>query len=179
MSETFFESPLYVYAALGLAELVLAVFWYERRGRKFALAMVVPPVLAAGVALVAHLVVTDREQIESAAQDIANAIEQRRVDRIPGHFDDAFTARVAGMTITKPQVVAVCNSNVQKWDVSRVVFHKVSVEVSGSRAAMHLTTFLTYGQGSRTGLIWDLTWIKRGERWLILEVEEPTQGFEL
>lgn len=179
MSETFFESPLYVYFALALGELVLGVLWHERRTRKFALAMIAPPVLAVLVGLVAWLVVTDREQIESAARDIANAIEQNQTQRIPAHLDADFTASVGGMPIRKEGVVMVCNSNIERWGIDRVTFHKVDVQVDGSRARMHLTTFLTYDGGQRSGLIWDLEWINRGGEWLILKVAEPKQGFEL
>jgi len=74
MSETFFENPLYVYIALGLVEVVLLGIWFERRAPGAARAMIVPPVLAGVVALMAHWVVTDREQIQTASQDIAEAI---------------------------------------------------------------------------------------------------------
>ena len=77
-----------------------------------------------------------------------------------------------------------------RWGISRIVLHKLRVEVNGDRSRVHVTTFITYG-GARggggveqsmtgtTAYIWDSTWIKRDGRWLILSVPEPKQGFEL
>ena len=61
MSETFFENPVYVYIALAVAELVLFIIWRETRTRKAALCLLIPPLLAVVIGLIAHFVVTDHE----------------------------------------------------------------------------------------------------------------------
>ena len=181
MSKTFFENPLYVYIALGFAELILAVIWYERRHRTWIKSLIVPPVLAVVVALVAHFVVTDREQIIAAARDIAEAIEQQQFQRIPEHLDEKFVATLNGRSVGKDKVTALCNAEVDRWGITGVNFHNMSVEVTPTQARMHLTTFVFYGRegSSRTALIWDVLWIRRDGRWRIREVAEPQHGFEL
>jgi len=181
MSETFFESPLYVYIALGLAELVLAAIWYERRNRHWALAMVVPPVLVVAVALVAHWVVTDREKIILAAGDIARAAEAGRLERIPPHLDEAFSSAAAGMDLRKSGVVDALEARIRRWRISAIRFNKMRVEIDDGRARMHVTTVISYGRNGdgRAFLIWDVLWAKRGDTWRILEVQSVRQGIEL
>ena len=181
MSETFFESPLYVYVTLVLAELVLGVIWYESRKGKWVLGLLGPPMLGLAVGLVEHFVVTDREQIVAAVEEIAEAVETRQLHRMPQHLDEQFTATLGGMRITKDEVVAVCNANVSKWSIREVNFHGMQVEITGREARMEVTTFLVYGREGnlRSSLMWDITWIKRQGRWLILDVAQPRHGFKL
>ena len=181
MSETFFESPLYVYVALVFAELVLAAIWRERRSTKWLKAMLIPAALAVVVAGVAHFVVTDREQIIAAARDIAEAVEADQYDRIPEHLDDEFSARVAMLTATKDDVIAAGRQRVRQYNIVSIVFHGMKIEATGDRATMHVTTILRGGDEGRqrTSLIWDVTWIDRDDRWRVLEVTSLTQGFEL
>jgi len=179
VSETFFENPLYVYIALGLVEVVLLGIWFERRAPGAARAMIVPPVLAGVVALVAHWVVTDREQIQTASQDIAEAIVQRQYGRIAPHLDEKFLAHLHGSIVNKPAVVAVCKAQIARHGITKVNFHRMQVRVDGRRAKMHVTTFVFFGEQGRTALVWDARWIKRGDKWLVLEVSEPKQGFDL
>ncbi len=180
MAETFFEDPIYVYFALAFTELVLGVIWYEKRTTRWALSLLIPVALAGAVVLVEQLVVTDKEQIVSAARDITEAIESRELERIPEHLDEKFVARLRGMRIGRDEVVAVCNARISRWNISGVSFGKHDVEVTGSQATMHVVTILSYGEegSSRTSLIWDIIWVKRDGRWRILEVAEPRQGIE-
>ncbi len=180
MSETFFESPLYVYFALGLAELVLAVIWHEKRTRRWAISLAIPIVLAGVVVLVEHVVVTDREQITAAALDIADAIESRQLDRISPHLDDEFQAIFQGIPISKDGVISVCQSQISNWEIKRINFGRTVIKVDGRSATMHLNTFLVYGEKreSRTAMIWDIRWIEREAGWKMYRVSEPKQGFE-
>lgn len=182
MSETFFENPIYVYIALGLAELVIAAVWYERRNRRLILAMLIPPVLAIGVAVVERLVVTDREQIMAAAGQMAEAVERRQLDRIVEHIDDEFSsgARMFSLSITKANIVAFANSRISRYSISSIKLAKVGVEVTGRTAKMHLLTMVHHGQDGRakTPLIWDIVWIRRRDGWRMLEVTGLRQGIE-
>ena len=180
-SELFFENPAYVYLTLALAEFALLAIWYERRGRNWALSLAAPVVAAAVVALVAHLVKTDREQIVAAAEDIAAAVQARQPARIPPHLDEQFTMSLHGFTLLKADVVEVCNAETTQWGINTVKFHKVEVAVDGKRARMRIITLIYYQQGGNQpiSLIWNVDWIKRSDGWKILKVDEPRQGFEL
>jgi len=181
MSETFFENPLYVYLALGFCELVLAVIWHERRAKTWGLAMLVPPVLAAVVALVAHLVVTDREQILRAARDIAQAVETNQLERIPAHLDDDFISNVPRMRLTKADVLAAFRTETKKHAIRGVKFGRTTVEIAGREAEMHTVTVIIYGEKGegRLWMIWDVLGFKRAGGWKILEVRQLRQGIEL
>jgi len=180
MKEAFFESPFYVYLTLAFAELVLVVVWHEKRTRAWALSLLIPVLLTGAVVLVERLVVTDREQIIAAARDIAAAVETRDLERIPQHLDDKFSAKLPGKRIDRDKAVAEINAKISRRNITGVNFRKTDIEVTGSEAKMHTTTILIYGEeGSRTSLIWDITWIKRAGRWKILEVAEPRHGIEL
>ncbi|MHC4294257.1 MAG: hypothetical protein ACYSTL_01585 [Planctomycetota bacterium] len=181
MSEMFFENPLKIYIALGLIELVCVIVFLVRRTGKSALALLVPLGLAGIVALVAYLVVTDREQITAAVHDIANAIVTAQPERIPPYLDEQFTAHLFGESVRKNEIKAVCNSSIKKWGISEIKFHNMRIEVENRDAKFHVNTFITFSEhgGGRHPLIWDATWVKRGKKWLVLNVREPRTGFEL
>lgn len=181
MKELFFENPFNLYLALGVIEFPLILIWFARRGRMRLVTLLVPPVLAGLVGLVAHLVVTDREQIIAATEDIALSVESSQTQRIAGHLDEQFTGYLHGVLVRKKELAAVCNASIEKWGISKIVLHKMDVQVSSPKAKMHVNTIITYSTygGGRIGLIWDTTWIKRGKKWFVLEVQEPRTGFEL
>ena len=180
MSETFFENPVYVYISLGLAELVLAAIWHERRSRRVAWMMLIPLVLAIGVAVVEHLVVTDREQIIAAAGEMADAVEADQPDRIAEHIDDDFSCRapLLSLSITKADVVALAKTKILTHDITSVKLAKMDVEVAGRTANMHVVTMVRYGgkEGAKTPLTWDVVWIKRQSGWRVLEVTGLRHG---
>ncbi len=181
MTELFFESPFNLYLGLGVIEFPLILIWFARRGRIRLVTLLVPPVLAGIIALVAHLVVTDREQIIAVTEDIARAVESGQTQRIAGHIDEQFTGYLHGMLVRKKELVAVCNISIEKWGISKIALHKMDVEVSSPKAKMHVNTIITYGAhgGGRAALIWNTTWIKRGKKWFVFGVQEPRTGFEL
>lgn len=179
MTELIFEDPLYLYIVLGLAELVLAVLWRERRTPSFAKAMLIPPILVLMVAGADYLVQTDREQLQESMVEIKTAIENNQISRIPSYLDDDFEAAIFGQTITKPMVVLFGQTQMEKREIDKINLYNLKIEFLGQRAKMHFTTIVTYGGNQRTGLIWDLEWLKRPEGWKMLRVREPKTGFEL
>ena len=183
MSEAFFESPIYVYLALGFALLVLAAVWYERRSRRLAWAMVVPVILAVAVGFVARLVVTDREQIADAARHIADAAGTGQLQVVPQYIDDAFLVDLNPYSrggYTKENVVSLIQGDVHRYGVTKVSIAKTDIEVTGRKAAMHVQTMIHYGgeRGYKAPFIWDVTWIKRDDGWKVLEVTSVKQALE-
>ena len=181
MRETFFENPLWAYVVLGLAAVVLLAVFLERRTPRRAALLLVPVVLAGLTFLVERVVLTDREKIVRAAEDIAHAVETGRTEEIPRYLDGKFVARLRGLPVIKPAVVAVCRSETSAWGIVGVSLHNVQVQVTGMQAKMHVNSIISFGEGGRqrTGIIWDVLWIKRGQEWLVLEVSDPRPGLEL
>jgi len=183
MSETFFENPIYVYLALGFALLALAAVWYERRSRRLAWAMVVPVILGLGVAVVAKLVVTDREQIAGAARQIADAAGTGDFQVISKYIDDTFLADLNPYGrggYTKENVVAMVQGDVDRYGVTKVSITRSEIEVTGRTAAMHVQTVIHCGgeSGYKSPFIWDVRWIKRDDGWKVLEVTSVKQAME-
>lgn len=180
LKAAFFEDATYVYVALVFTEIAVAAVWWELRGRWAAVLLTVPPILAGGVFLVERAVVTDREQIVTASEAIAAAVESGELESILPHLHEDFRARLGGRTLTRPMVEAALRSRLVRYEIRSVALHRLEVEIDGDRARMGVNTILRYGsEGSqRYALIWDLRWKRVGERWLILDVAPPRAGLE-
>jgi len=183
LRETFFEDPLYVYVALGIAELVLAAVWWERRTRRAAMLLAAPLLLGAAVYLVAAAVVTDRERIIAAAREIARDVEQGRTDAVERYIDDAFRGPYEGREVDKVRAVAAVRAVRSLYGITAISLRRLEVQVSGGSARMHAVTWLTFQSaalgGGTASLVWDLVWIKRNGQWRILELERVQQKAEL
>ena len=181
LKHAFFEDATYVYVALIFAELAIAAVWHEVRKRWAAILLIVPPVLAGATFLVERVVVTDREKIVAATEEIAASVETGRLDAILPHLHEDFRARVAGVPLTKPMVEAAVRSRLVRYEIQSVNLHRMEVEIEGDRARMHVNTIFRYGPegAQRYALVWDLRWERVGERWLILDVDPPQPGLEL
>jgi len=184
MSEALFENPTYIYLSLGFAVLVLAAVWYERRSKGLIWAMAIPVVLGLCVVVVAHLVVTDREQIAAAARGIAEAAESRNFQEIPQHIDDSFRMDFSPYgvgVLTKEDITRRVSGEVSSYGVVKVVIGKTGIAVTGRKASMHIQIMIHYGgeSGYKVPFIWDVAWIKRDDGWKVLEVTSVKQAMEL
>jgi hypothetical protein len=181
LRHAFFEDPLYVYIALALAALSMAVLWHEQRRRMWLWSIAGVAAAAMVVFLVSFLVVTDREKIADAAENIARAVTQQRLAEVPPFLDDAFEARFSGATVKKYGVEALCRSNLVRYDIRNCKLHAMKIEVHDDQATMRVTSIVFYGSGGdqRYALIWDVIWMRRPDGWKILSVSEPRPGAEI
>ena len=179
LRKTFFESPLPIYLTLIFAEVVLAAVWYELRGWRMRLAMLVPPALAAIVFAVSALVVTDREWIIDAAKTIARETEAGRTDALRQLLD----ADYSGFGNDRAGCIRAAELAIRAYRVSRVRFTKLEVQVEGSEAAMYAATIVEFGDArfgsGRTGVIFEVRWIRRPAGWRIVHVLPPRYGVEV
>ncbi len=160
VSRTFFENPVYLYVALGLAEVVLAIRWRERRTRRLALALLVPAVLAGCVFLLDYFVVTDREQIISASKEIARGFETGSMEAAEKYLDEKF----GGFYRTKRNALDRGKRAIERYKLRLVKPMNVEVRVAGRRAEMSVTTVIEPGAGELAGqrflLSWTVHWVK-------------------
>jgi len=179
LRKTFFESPLPIYLTLIFAEVILAAVWYERRGRRTMLMLLLPPALAVIVLGVSALVVTDRERILNAAKTIARQAETGRTDALREFVD----ADYSGFGDDKAGAIRAAESAIGTYRVSRVRFTKLQVEVTGDQAALHAATVIEFGDprfgSGRTGVVFDVRWIRRQNGWRIIHVRPPRYGVEV
>jgi len=179
LQEIFLEGPLGVYLALIFAEVVLAGWWYESRRGGAKLAMLVPPILAVMVLGVSTLIVTDRQEILRAAKTIARQAEAGRLEALEELLDDDY----AGFGNDKAGAIAVAKSALRNDQVYRVRFTRLQVQVEGGEAAMHAATVVEFGDArfgsGRTGVIFEVRWIRRPGGWRIIHVRPPRLGVEV
>lgn len=180
MAELLFERPLSIYIALVFISLILGVFWVTSRNKKLLLAILIAVVLGGIVGLVAHLVVTDREIIIAAAKDIAQCVQDKQYDRILPHIDEDFRGRILDRRISKGTIAAIARSSVRQHSVLTIKFTRGEVEINGDTAEMDCRTMIIYGkENAKSPLSWDVTWIKRDDRWLVKSLDGPGFGFKL
>ncbi len=174
-----FEDPLYVYVTLGFVELALAAVWHARRGRWRGAALLVPPVLAAGVFLVERLVVTDREQIHLAMREIASWVEAGDFEKAAPYLDEEFS----GPYGPKAAAVRYGSEMIARFKITSLRWLDPALEIRGDRAALRVTSVLEFAGGplgrGRSVLTWTMQWIKRAEGWRIHRVERPEPGLGL
>ena len=179
LRKTFFESPLPIYLTLIFAEVILAAVWYERRGRRAMLMMLLPPALAVIVFGASAFVVTDRERIIDAAKTIARQAEAGRTDALREVMD----ADYSGFGDDRAGAIRAAESAIRVYRVSRVRFTKLEVQVEGGEAALHAATVIEFGDArfgsGQTGVIFEVRWIRRPEGWRILHVRPPRYGVEV
>jgi len=80
LRETFFEDPFYVYVFLALLGLVVVGVWYSRRRTGLLLWLALLGAIGAGVYVLERAVVTDREQIRAALDEMAAAAARQDMD---------------------------------------------------------------------------------------------------
>ncbi len=179
MKELFFEDPFWLYGLLVMVEGVGLVIWRRQRTRESALRLLVPPALAALIFAVATLVVTDRERITKAVNEIAQDVSVGRTAALEKYLDDDFHMTVHGETLDKAKTLQRARKVAGKHRITKVKIKRLLVEVSGETATLRMITAVRVeGGGFRGGvpLVWNLRWIKRGKQWRILESTQPRIG---
>jgi hypothetical protein len=123
-------------------------------------------VITAGLILAERLVVTDREQIETATHGLADAIQANSVTGVLAYIDPA-AAKIRGdVEALMPQV---------KWSLANAGSLEVTVDADADTptATSRFRAFLQ-GVHSRSSMPVaylnqrvDMQWVKQGDRWLM------------
>jgi len=178
-----FETSVYVYIVLATVELVVGFLWWERRaersGRKFLYALIVPPVLGVVLLMATALVVTDRQQIRRAAQEIVADVSRGNSGALEKYLDKNFVCRYEGRRIERNLVIALIESQKSRYAIDEIEITDASIEVdSAEYATMRATTRMAgrepgLGMGFSGRVEFVLKWVKRQDGWKIHECEEP------
>jgi hypothetical protein len=155
-----FEEPLYLYISLGLAELIIAIIWYERRTGKLAVALVIPVVLAACVFAMDCLVVTDREEIIAASAEIARDLKAGSLGAAEKYLHEHFT----GFHGTKQDALSEGRRALKQHNARLVQVADMELVLAGRHAEMYVTVVFQPGagvlSGQRFSVRWLLRWVK-------------------
>ena len=173
MKELFFENPLPIYVVLAAAELLIAALWRRGRGRRLAIALVVPPVLALAAMTVDLLVVTDREKIQKDLKTIAANVQRGDLKACEGFLADDFD----GYGGSRGGVIEAGQNAWKTYGISNVGLSKVNIEVTGAQAKVTARTTVSYrvpgfGEG-RVALDWTIYWALRDGQWRIISLDDP------
>ncbi len=179
IEETFFEDPLYVYIALGLLELVFLSGWHYTRSGTWGRLAVIPILLAGATFAVSRMVVTERERIIIAAEEIADDLTTGRTEAVEKYLHENFTSR---RWPDRARALSAARRAIEDYGVSRVKVFRIKVEVSDGRAKSAAGTVIEYdtrfGAG-KSALDWRINWIRTDSGWKILEVTDVTSASPL
>lgn len=169
MEHTFFEDPTYVCIGLAIAAVVMGVIWHERRQPKWLAWAAGLLVLAGGLVVLERLVVTDREKILLAIDDIAAAVARDDIDAAGRYVDEDF----GGWQGSKRVMLAYGRGVLAQYKVRKVSlsaapevhFPQPTVAEVKVRTVVH---FPESGQVVRTTpIVWETEWVKRAEGWRV------------
>src|SRR5262249_39447146 len=82
-----------VYLLLGLVGLVCAVQWWQTRKKRYVIALGVIVALIGLVFLLTRLMVTDRQRLVQTVQEMAQELQERKLDRFFEHVSPNFLHR--------------------------------------------------------------------------------------
>jgi hypothetical protein len=177
MEHAFFEDPTYVCAALAIAALAMAAAWYERRRRTWLVGAAAMLVLAAGLVVLERAVVTDRERILLAIDDIAAAVSRGDVDAAGKYVDESF----GGWRGSKSVMLAYGRAVLAQYKVRKVaIAGEVEVHLPQPTVAeVKVRTVVHLPEGDHvarsTPIVWETEWIKRPEGWRVRRAQ-PNVG---
>ena len=169
LKRTLFEDPFTIYLVLVLVEVVLAGAWYGRRRKVLLMWMLAPALLAGGTWWLERTVVTDREEILAALDEIARAVERGDVVALAEFLDDDYR----GWGARKAGAVAMAKAATLKWNVREVTYGPApQIELHGSDRADSLVRmtvrYTTTGEGLASWpLGWRVEWVRRSGGWKV------------
>jgi hypothetical protein len=165
------ENPLKLYLVLALIEIILGACWYARRARAMLYAMIAPAVLGVTIGLVAHFVVTDREKIAAAMDEIGNGVCHGCLVPASHYIDANYRVPLPlGGSLDRDQLLAMAQTAIQEHRITDISFHDIDTKVAGANATTLVGTRLTLNEGM-FDVSWRLQWAKRPDGWRIVRVE--------
>lgn len=183
MSSILFEDPTPLYVVLGLAELVLLIIWYRTRTRRSAFALAIPVSAAALLALIASVVVTDREHIVASIEQIVADINRGDIRSAAIYLDEDYSIEEGVEGVEADDVIEKAETAMRDFGVQDVEIIDLSVTIDGSSATAKISTKIhmnnrAAGEGN-IPVHWTIEWIKRPQGWRIVHVARPKVGLQL
>jgi hypothetical protein len=172
------EAPLPIYIGLAVLELVLGIVWFGRRDPRTLRQLLIPPAVAGVIFLVSWLVVTDREQIQTACRDIAVRAANGDVDGVAGHLHPQFEAEVRGRRVNKAIALNMARAALRNNQIVRVRFTQVEIEIEDGRASVFVTVVADTAGQQRYILSMDTRWTDESGPWTIRRAENVRFGWQ-
>jgi len=165
-----YEDPLVIYIGLGcIGALGLICFGFKRTF-KSARPLFLAILAAAAVFAISTLVVTEREQIVAVCDQIALAINDDRPGDVEPFIDETFIGLGKKMPISKKAAAGHIASQIKSYQITGVKYKILKLDILEGAADMQVRTDFVSGKLPIRRLEWDVTWIKRSDKWLIQKV---------
>ncbi|MBT3200110.1 MAG: hypothetical protein HN350_09355 [Phycisphaerales bacterium] len=167
-----FEEPLTIYIVLGIIAIVGLVIFRRQRTRKSARTLLFALASAAVVFAISTLVVTDREQIRAAVDEIGLAINSDNVQAVERFIDDDFSA--TSPYSTRAKAIHWIKRNIKQYEITNVTLKILSLDITNDQAEMQIISDVNTKTIPLMRFPWDVKWTKRSGQWRILNVSEST-----
>ena len=131
-----FEEPLVIYIILGIIAIVGLVIFKKQRTRKSARTLLLALASGAAVFAISTLVVTDREQIYAATDEIALAINSDNIQSVERFIDDDFAAK--GPYATRAKAIRWIKHNIKQFEITNVTLTIISLDIPSDQAEMQI-----------------------------------------
>ncbi len=156
MLEWVVDSSWWLLGLLGLTLVVLAYLWWANRQRGLLVAAAVVTGLMALLWLLGQVIVTDRQQIVNAVNEMAAAVSARRPDDVIKYLAEDFEYAGSGRTITKDDVRQALKRAAEHYGVHEVTvsqFQFDKVAPAEGRAAVQFQFSVFDGSGDALALM--------------------------
>ncbi len=171
MQTALFEDPLAIYIGLGCIAAIGLVYFGFQGTFKSARPLFFAIFAAAAVFAISTLVVTEREKIVSVCDQIAAAINEDRPGDVGRFLDENFSGPGKKTPISRKAASGHIAHQLKYYQVTSVKYKTLKLDLRSGAADMRVYTDVVSGKLPVTRLLWDVTWIKRSDRWLIQKVD--------
>lgn len=171
-----FENPLGIYIALWIIAILGLVSYGVWRTLRAAWPTAAAIVAGLIVFTVSTLVVTDREQISAATDEIITALNNRDMLVVEHYLDDEFAGK-RGYS-TREKAIKWLSSNLKQHRISDIRHKILDLKVRDDLANMALRSDMKTGTVGLVRLNWRVIWIKRSDRWLVYKASGPLAGLD-
>jgi hypothetical protein len=166
-----YEDPLAIYISLGCIGTIGLIYFGFQRTFRSARPLIFTIFAAAAVFAISTLVVTEREKIVAVCDQIAAAINEDR----PGDIDPFIAEDFIGPGRTTPLArrpdTGYIAQQIKIYQVTSVKYRILKLDLREGAADMRVFTNVVGGRLPITRMIWDVTWLKRSDRWLIQKID--------
>lgn len=175
-----FENPLGIYIALAIVGLLGLISYKSFRTLKSA--WPAWGALAAGAAVfaVSTLVVTDREKIQIACDEIVQAVNDRDMVALEQFIDEDFSGMeyLSGTRegLTRKEALRRLNRDLEEVKVTKVTLTILDLKVDDKRANMLVQSDIASKTIPFVRLKWRVEWIGRSATWRVARVAGPIVG---
>ncbi|MDP6636309.1 MAG: hypothetical protein QGG42_15520 [Phycisphaerae bacterium] len=169
-----FENPLGIYIALAIIA-ILGLVSYKIWGTlKSAWPTGLALIVGVAVYAISTLVVTDREKIRAACDEIAQSVNIKDVAGVERFLDKDFSGR--DQYETRKKAVQWLRRSLKEYGITNVAFKILSLNIQDDLATMVVLGIIESDILPRMWTKWRVVWRKRSTGWLVYKARGFHEG---